>query len=290
MLDTETTPTPPTAPPELKSKKATTAQFKVIPETRSLRDQIRDAAAAYIKPLDKSRPLTKDEFRSHSDILLRQLGLGDQYLGFTLVCLANEFWREQVAAIPFHRRLLLVPHCLKNAEGCPADYDEFGLDCLKCGACSVADFKGKAEALGYKVLVAEGSPIVLKIIVSGYVDAIVGVACLNVLEKAIDKILLSGIPCFAVPLLSSDCRDTSVDEDWVQEMVQLRQEPAAATTRSYVHLMRSASGMFQPAELARLAQRSRLPQGAAIERVDSIDRLDPIGGTEAIAYDFLARG
>ena len=52
-----------------------------------------------------------------------------------------------------------------------------------------------AEDLGYKVLVAEGSPIVLKIIVSGYVDAIVGVACLNVLEKAIDKILLAGIPC-----------------------------------------------------------------------------------------------
>ena len=55
--------------------------------------------------------------------------------------------------------------------------------------------------MGYKVLVAEGSPIVLKIIVSGYVDAIVGVACLNVLEKAIDKILLAGIPCMAVPLL-----------------------------------------------------------------------------------------
>ena len=66
-----------------------------------------------------------------------------------------------------------------------------------------------AEEMGYKVLVAEGSPIVLKIIVSGYVDAIVGVACLNVLEKAIDKILLAGIPCMAVPLLSSDCRNTS---------------------------------------------------------------------------------
>ena len=111
--------------------------------------------------------------------------------------------------MPPSRRLFLLPHCLKHAEGCPADYDEFGLDCKKCGACSIADFRGLAEELGYKVLVAEGSPIVLKIIVSGYVDAIVGVACLNVLEKAIDKILLAGIPCMAVPLLSSDCRNTS---------------------------------------------------------------------------------
>src|SRR5688572_26378594 len=281
MLDTETTPTPPTAPPELKSKKATTAQFKVIPETRSLRDQIRDAAAAYIKPLDKSRPLTKDEFRSHSDILLRQLGLGDQYLGFTLVCLANEFWREQVAAIPFHRRLLLVPHCLKNAEGCPAEYDEFGLDCLKCGACSVADFKGKAEQLGYKVLVSEGTPIVLKIIISGHVDAIVGVACLNVLEKAFDKILLAGIPCVATPLLSSNCKSTSVDDDWVFQMIDLKTDPAPQQTKSYVHLMRAANGLFEPAELDRLAPRSRgaKPQAA-----------DPLAQHEAIAYDFLAKG
>ena len=49
-----------------------------------------------------------------------------------------------------------------------------------------------AEQLGYKVLVSEGTPIVLKIIVSGHVDAIVGVACLNVLEKAFDKVLLAG--------------------------------------------------------------------------------------------------
>ena len=59
--------------------------------------------------------------------------------------------------------------------------------------------------MGYRVLVAEGSPIVHKIIVSGYVDAIVGVACLNVLEKAIDKILLAGIP-HGGTLLSDDCR------------------------------------------------------------------------------------
>src|SRR5262245_59973153 len=141
LLDTEV---PPTAPPELKSKKANTAQLKVIPETRTLRARIREAAAEYVRPLDKSKPLTKDEFRAHSTTLLKQLDLGEQYLGFTLVCIANEFWREQVAAIPFHRRLMLVPHCLKNAEGCPAEYDEFGLNCEKCGACSVADFKGKA--------------------------------------------------------------------------------------------------------------------------------------------------
>ncbi|HJZ93903.1 MAG TPA: polyprenyl synthetase family protein [Gemmataceae bacterium] len=295
LIDTEA---PPTAPPELKSKKATTAQFKVIPETRPLRDRIRDAARDYVRPLDKAKPLTKDDYRAHAEVLLRQLALGEQYLGFTLVCIANEFWRDQVAAIPFHRRLMLLPHCLKNAEGCPAEYDEFGLNCEKCGACSVADFKGKAEQLGYKVLVSEGTPIVLKIIVSGHVDAIVGVACLNVLEKAFDKILLAGIPCVATPLLSSNCKSTSVDDDWVFQMIDLKTEPAPQQTKSYVHLMRVANGMFESPELERLAPRTRVVglSGAAVVKSDAATKppshptADPLSQHESIAYDFLAKG
>jgi geranylgeranyl diphosphate synthase, type II len=295
LIDTEA---PPTAPPELKSKKATTAQFKVIPETRPLRDRIRDAARNYVRPLDKAKPLTKDDYRAHADALLKQLGLGEQYLGFTLVCIANEFWREQVAAIPFHRRLMLLPHCLKNAEGCPAEYDEFGLNCEKCGACSVADFKGKAEQLGYKVLVSEGTPIVLKIIVSGHVDAIVGVACLNVLEKAFDKILLAGIPCVATPLLSSNCKSTSVDDDWVFQMIDLKTEPVPQQTKSYVHLMRAANGLFESPEVERLTPRTRVvgSLGGSVVTKDPTTQppnhptTDPLAQHESIAYDFLARG
>src|SRR5438128_7637580 len=189
--------------------------------------------------------------------MLKGMGLGWQYLCFAMVTISNEFWREQLQAIDFKRRLLLLPHCLKHAEGCPADYDEFGLDCRKCGACAIADFKVKAENLGYKVLVSEGTPIVLKIIISGHVDAIVGVACLNVLEKALDKILLAGVPCVAAPLLSSNCKSTSVDDDWVAELIDLRTEPAKAKTKTYVHLMRAAHQLCEEPELSRLAPRAR---------------------------------
>src|SRR5262249_53574061 len=216
--------------------------------------------------------LTRAGLQKMGENLLQQMGLGEQYLGYVMVCLANEFWREQVQAIPFNRRLLLLPHCLKHAEGCPADYDEFGLDCRKCGACSVADFKTKAEDLGYKVLVSEGTPIVLKIIVSGHVDAIVGVACLNVLEKAIDKILLAGIPCVATPLLSSNCRNPSVDDDWVAEMIDLKTPPPATRTKSFVHLMRLAHTVCEEPELSRLAPRTR--RGAGILPANTSGRQD----------------
>lgn len=268
-------------PADKKSGKPSTAHLKVVPETRELRDRVRGAAVDFARGIDRSKPLTKPDAQRLAEEFLRSLGLGEQYLGFALVSIMNEFWREQVAAVPFQRRLLLLPHCLKNAEGCPADYDEFGLDCKKCGACSVADFKVRAEELGYKVLVSEGTPIVLKIIVSGHVDAIVGVACLNVLEKAFDKILLAGIPCVATPLLSSNCRNTSVDDDWVSRMIELKIEAPGVKTRTYVHLMRAAAAMFEEPELSRLAPRSRQAAGGSP---------DPLQRHENIAYEWLAQG
>jgi geranylgeranyl pyrophosphate synthase len=273
-------------PAEPKSKRPSTAHFKVVPETRELRDRIRAEAHRFGQTIDRSKPLTKPALQQMAEDMLRAMGLGEQYLGFTMVAITNEFWREQVSAIDFKRRLLLLPHCLKNAEGCPADYDEFGLDCKKCGACSVADFKVKAEELGYKVLVSEGTPIVLKIIVSGHVDAIVGVACLNVLEKALDKVLLTGVPCVAAPLLSSNCRSTSVDDDWVAELIDLRTEPAGETTRSYVHLMRAAHQVCEEPELSRLAPRAR----AAAKGTNGSKKTDPLTVQENIAYDWLAQG
>ncbi|MEK6270012.1 MAG: polyprenyl synthetase family protein [Planctomycetales bacterium] len=276
-----------TAPSRKHPARRKTSHLKLVPSTRELREQIRLQCQEIADGLDKSNPLGKDELERHARQVLTELNQPEGYVGWTMVLLSSEFFREQVAATPYSRRLLLLPHCLKHAEGCPADYDEFGLDCRQCGACSIADFRAKAEDLGYKVLVAEGSPIVLKIIIGGYVDAILGVACLNVLEKAIDKILLAGIPCMAVPLHSSDCRNTSVDEDWVSEMITIEQQAKPIQTQSYIHLMRAAGKLLQSTELDRIAPRMRQQQ-SQVE--GSTEKHDPIAATEAIAHDFLARG
>jgi geranylgeranyl diphosphate synthase, type II len=274
-----------------KSKRRKTSHLKLVPETAELREQLKARCDEVASRLDKTTSLTKDEMEKVARATLESMGLPEGYLGWTMVMLSSAFFRDAVAATEPSRRLFLLPHCLKHAEGCPADYDEFGMDCKKCGACSIADFRIKAEEMGYKVLVAEGSPVVLKIIVSGYVDAIVGVACLNVLEKAIDKILLAGIPCMAVPLLSSDCRNTSVDEAWVREMIMTQSsEPLREKTRSYVHLMRGASNMFQQPRLNQLIARQRSDAVLTAQGDDPLAGIDPIAATEALAIDFLAKG
>ncbi len=277
-------------PTKRRSQRRKTAHLKLVPETRALRDEIRGRCVDVIARLDRANPLSKDQMETICRQMLGEMNLPEGYLGWTMVILASAFWRDQVAGIPHERRLFLLPHCLKHAEGCPADYDQFGLDCKTCGACSIADFRTTAEDMGYKVLVAEGSPIVLKIIVSGYVDAIIGVACLNVLEKAIDKILLAGIPCMAVPLLSSDCRNTSVDEDWVAEMVATPYQPSHLQTRTFIHLLRSASHLFEPDRLEQLVPRSRGEIRMSELNGQGISSLDPIAATETIAYDFLSKG
>ena len=257
-------------------RRRSTSHLKDVPDTLSLRESIREAAEAYVQPLDTSQPWNKDELEHHSRQLLDQVGQPERFLGFAMVLLGNAFWRRQFLATPFDRRLLLLPHCLKHADGCPADYDEFGLDCETCGACSIADYKGQAEKLGYKVLVAEGSPVVLRIIVEGYVDGILGVACLNVLEKAIDKVLLAGVPSYAVPLHSGNCRNTTLDQSWVWEVLDKYEPLESAATRSYVPLMRTAGSLLDD-QLDTIVP----PQPAAGT---------PLGFTHDAARNWLATG
>ncbi len=272
------------------SRRRRTSHLKQIPRERADRERIREASVRAAARLDKSHPLSKDEMEQLARDVLDELGLAEGYVGWTMVALASEFWRDQVAAIPPERRLLLLPHCLRPTAGCPGEYSEFGLDCGSCRACEVADFRETAERLGYRVIVAEGSPVAMKIIVGGFVDAIIGVACLNVLEKAIDKILLAGIPCLAVPLLSSDCRHTSVDADWVDEMIRVRRTQPVSQTATYVHLLRGAAELFAPAELERLADRRRGGPRLADETGADLAALEPIAATETLALDFLMRG
>src|SRR5262245_15266292 len=278
-------PTESSAKPKLGSK-----LLKLNPETQELRERIRAEAFQYIRNIDRSRPLSKKDLEAHASTLLEKMRLEKGYLGFAMVMLGNGFWKEQFISIPFHKRILLLPHCLKHVEACSAHYDEFGLHCEDCGACSIGDFKMKAEKLGYKIMVAEGTPIVLKVIVSGYIDGILGIACLNVLEKAFEKVVQSGVPAYAIPLHSSNCKSTTVDNDWVMEVLETYQEQQVVKTRSYVPLMRAANGMFGdefPDVLPR--SRGKAQNGAPQNGMLDYSR-DPVAGTEAIAYDWLGKG
>ena len=166
-------------------------------------------------------PVPMDDLKKHADELVAALGNKEIYRDYLGILINNELWRETLATVPFERRLLRIPKCLRVESRCPAPFDEFGLLCKSCGLCSIEDLQFEAEKLGYAALVAEGSAIVMSLIQTGKIDAIVGVACIPVLERAFPYMEAAAVPGVAVPLLQDDCIDTTVDEEWIWDYIHL---------------------------------------------------------------------
>jgi geranylgeranyl diphosphate synthase type II len=194
-----------------------------IPQTLAQREYLRAAVARHVEARRDALvpPLVVDELRNEAESLIALAGVDPVYRDYVGVLLSNEVWSEQLAAVPFDRRLLLLPKCLRVEDKCPAPFDEFGLLCKQCGLCTIQDLQAEAERLGYAVLVAEGSALVMALIQSGKIDAIVGVSCLSVLERAFPYMEAAAIPGIAIPLLQDDCKDTGVDIDWVWNVIHL---------------------------------------------------------------------
>ena len=194
---------------------------KNVPQTQLERTRILHLVRAYVAEFTPVPPLPADQLREHADRFVAMHRIDPVYRDYCGVLLNNELWRESLAAEPYERRLLLLPKCLRVESKCPAPFDEFGLLCKQCGLCSIQDLQLEAERLGYAVLVAEGSAIVMSLIQTGKIEAIVGVSCLSVLERAFPYMEAAAIPGVAVPLLQDDCIDTNVDIDWVWDYIHL---------------------------------------------------------------------
>ena len=242
-----------------------------VPTTYSERQRIRT--------LIENLPLKGQPVRQQLEAWGKSVIENEKHLAWTMVLIGSRLWKQRVANVPFTQRLLLLPHCLRphylqTDEKCRANYNSEGLQCQKCGACELGNLKSAAEKLGYRVLIAEGSPVVMQWILSGKVNAILGVGCLHSLEKAFEKLQLAGIPAMAVPLHNAVCKDSMTDIDWVYEMIHTPFEPADPkkdAPPTYIHLLRGAAKLFGK-ETAAMSPNK------------------PSRQTEALASDFAARG
>jgi geranylgeranyl diphosphate synthase type II len=256
---------PPPVPPALVRQRPPQAS---IPQTKQDRDALLDAVRRGFAAERGVPPLSREELERRADAALAAAGLAATYRDYATVLVNNESWRDQLAAVPFERRLLLMPKCLRVENRCPAPFDEFGLLCKQCGLCSIQDFQAEAERLGYAVLVAEGSALVMAMVQTGTIEAIVGVSCMPVLEKTFPHVQAAAVPAVAVPLLQDDCIDTTVDVDWVWD---------------YIHL--EAADRSRRLDLGGLHDRVR----TWFDRAE-LDRLmgPPEGHAETVARDWLA--
>ena len=248
------------------------AHLKLVPAERELRAIIRRECFTAAAQMDRDEGLTKEILESTARQILSKLNLPAVYVGWTMVVLSSEFWREQVAAVPHARRLLLLPPESPETDS------------------AFAKLREQAMQLGLMVETTQSSAAIMQLLFSGSIDAIVGVASLDTLEKAIDKILLVGIPALAVPIVFNEGGLAVFDADWVQGMLHVGPAIHAPSAHPYRALLQTARNLFEPTELARLLPRQR--SGPSLLEVNGAgtSALDPIAATETIAHDFLALG
>jgi hypothetical protein len=156
----------------------------------------------------------------------KELGLSGRMLDYTHIELRNKLNEGRFKKVPFNERMLLLPHCLRNAKECSAKYNDEGLECLKCNKCSLPKIMKMAEELGYKkIACVPGGSMIEKLVVKFKPKAVVGVACSAELNMAIDKMNEHGIPSQAVLLLKDGCKDTEANLQEIKEKVELIESP-----------------------------------------------------------------
>ena len=116
-----------------------------IPQTLAEREQLRDLVVRYVDARRDALvpPFVLDELRVHADNVVELGGVNPEYRDYAGILINNEVWSEHLATVPFERRLLLLPKCLRVEDKCPAPFDEFGLLCKQCGLCTIQDFRKK---------------------------------------------------------------------------------------------------------------------------------------------------
>ena len=192
-----------------------------IPPGHEQRRRLAQAARQYVQAKRLGVGLSVADLSAAAGEVLSQCGLATEYLRYASVLVANETQRDALAAVPFERRLLLLPQCLRSVDGCQARVDAYGLLCGQCGRCVIGDILEEAKRLGYVTMVAEGSALVTALIAAGRVEAMVGVSCLAMLEKVYPYVRAAGVPAVAIPLLSEGCERTHLDLDLLGEALHL---------------------------------------------------------------------
>jgi geranylgeranyl diphosphate synthase type II len=227
-----------------------------VPILSEIRSKIRNEVEAWFVRNPVIPPVSYDAIANTADLLIEINGWEKNYKAFVMVCCGNAVWRPVVGSVPFSRRILLLPHCLKNSTLCKGQQDEMGLLCSECGNCSISGLLREAENLGYVAIVTEGTTITARLIESGKVDAVIGIGCMDVLQKMFVSVSRFAIPSIGIPLLSCGCTDTTADSEWIKdEMYHFEKNPTFRLL-NLNYLRNRTSSIFGKEQLHRILKSS----------------------------------
>lgn len=182
-----------------------------VPNTEQYRDHLRARIANFVRDRGYQWAMTTDQLRALAEEFIDSEKLEEELRDWTMVYINNAIWRKQVASTPPSKRILMLPQCLRNQEVCTADIDQYGLLCHQCNSCSINRLQDIAYKHNTMSIVAEGFTSIVGLVESGQIEAVIGVGCLDSLERAFELMVNNAVPGIAIPLNCSGCKNTEVD-------------------------------------------------------------------------------
>jgi len=267
------------------------------PESKLLRGRLRamasDLASSWRSGAVPADVKSADGLRRQAEKLVARAAASAEHVGWTMVTIVSEYWRERLASGPAGRRLLLLPDCPLAAgphiEGVPH----------VCGPqCAIATLWSAARDSGWVVESTSRAVSSMASLLAGQYDGILGVARLRDLEKAFTRLPAFVLPVAAVPFEEVSGRFDScdaaaaaqtLDPEWTLGLLGLA-GGAAAPVGDYLPLLREAAEMFAPPALQSLGGRLGFPDSLASVENLAGEGLPPLDATGTLAVDFLSRG
>ena len=280
----------PIAPPPASSPLA-------CPPTRQARERLRalaaDAVASWKADGMPAAARSAAGLRAQAEALVRHADCSADVVGWTMVAIVSEYWRDRLAGVPAGRRLLLLPDC-PAAAGRGGDP---GVPHVCGPACGVGTMWAAARNHGWVVESTSTAVSAIGSLLTGQYDGVLGVARLADLEKAFAMLPAFALPIAAVPFQPittghASCGDAlaaaAIDVDWVLGLLGVAGNHAAPAGE-FLPIVREAAGMFAPSAMQSLADRLGMPGllGSADEWTGDGSPLD---APAEMAGEFLARG
>ncbi len=295
---------------------AKSAPGLTCPGDRALRDRLRAMAADLVASW-KSQGLppgvrSAANLRRQAEVLVERIGGDPGIVGWTMVTIVSEYWRERLAAGPAGRRLLLLPDCpLAVHRGATPT----GMP-LTCGpGCAIGTVWSAAHESGWTVTPTAEALGGIGALLTGQYDGILGVARLSHLEKAFGMLPAFSLPIAAVPFDADGAAEAArgkpadgcagavaagaLDVEWILGLLGVA-GGAAAPMGDYLPVLREAAGLFSPEGLRGL-ERSlgwdacgdggvTLHPAAPSASAPGDVAVGPLDATAVLSTDFLCRG
>jgi len=226
--------------------------YSKVPQCKARREIFEHTVINYVRDNQLVPPLTEQEILQHALCIQPLLDAVDDEIIFISLLVNNHLWLNTIRKIPFERRLLLLPQCLANPTVCRAERDAIGLICAQCGGCAIGTIQSEADKLGYITLVAEGTTVVSNLLSSGKVDSVIGVGCIDSLQKIFPVMSEHAIPGQGIPLLFDGCCHTQIDIEWALNIIRQYCPQPDEIPINFERISSQVKGWFTPEILAEM--------------------------------------